>query len=60
MIIVQRVFALVLAAGFVFAFLIPAAMHRHQYGIVWVVLLAFFAWIGVNAYLFMRSRAQKS
>ncbi len=56
MIIVQRIFALVLAAGFIVAFLVPTAMHRHQYGVIWIVLTAFFAWIAVNAYLFIRAR----
>ncbi|MEO6913175.1 MAG: hypothetical protein ABI182_04035 [Candidatus Baltobacteraceae bacterium] len=59
MIIVQRLFALALAAGFIFAFLIPTAMHRHQYGVVWLLLVIFFGWIGVNAYLFVRSRKQR-
>ncbi|MDQ2679944.1 MAG: hypothetical protein M3Y21_02825 [Candidatus Eremiobacteraeota bacterium] len=59
MIIVQRLFALMLAAGMVFVFLIPTAMHRRQYGVVWIVLAVFVAWIAANSFLFMRSRKRK-
>ncbi len=53
---VQRIMALLMAAGMVFIFLVPLAMARRQYTVVVIVITLFAIYLAVNAWLFVRMR----
>lgn len=53
---VQRVIAMLMAAGMVFIFLVPLAMKRHDYTIVAFVIAVFCVYLAVNAWIFVRMR----
>lgn len=54
MIALQRAIALLVAAAMVFVFLIPLAMRRHDARLAIVVVALFFAYLAVNAWIFVR------
>lgn len=56
MIPLQRVFALLMAAAMVFAFLVPIAMKRHNDRIALLLVVLFFVYLAVNAWIFVRMR----
>ena len=51
----QRIVALIMAAAMTF-FLVPLGMARRDYRIVAIVLALFFAYLAVNAWIFVRMR----
>lgn len=53
----QRVIALLMAAAMVFAFLVPLAMARHAYSIVFIVVGVFVVYLAVNAWIWLRMRS---
>jgi hypothetical protein len=53
----QRIIALLMAAAFVFAFLVPLAMQRHAYKVVFIVVGIFVLYLGVNAWIWLRMRS---
>lgn len=53
----QRIIALVMAAALVFVFLVPLAMQRHAYAIVFLVVGVFVVYLGVNAWIWLRMRS---
>lgn len=55
----QRIMALLMAAAFVFVFLVPLAMRRHDYRIAAIVVAVFVIYLAFNAWLFVRMRNQK-
>lgn len=57
MIPLQRLFALLMAAAMVFAFLVPLALRRHAYGLIAVIVAAFFIYLAVNAWIWKRMRS---
>ena len=52
----QRIIALIMAAAMTFMFLVPLGMARHDYRIVAIVITIFFAYLAVNAWIFVRMR----
>jgi hypothetical protein len=53
----QRIIALLMAAAFVFAFLVPLAMQRHAYKVAFIVVGIFVLYLGVNAWIWLRMRS---
>jgi hypothetical protein len=54
----QRIIALIMAAAMTFIFLVPLGMARHDYRIVAIVVTIFFAYLAVNAWIFVRMRGR--
>ncbi len=52
----QRIIALLMAAGMVFVFLVPLGMARHAYTLVAIVVAIFVLYLAVNAWIFVRMR----
>jgi hypothetical protein len=57
MVSLQRIIALLMAAAMVFAFLVPLALQRHAYNIVFIVVGVFVLYLGVNAWIWLRMRS---
>ncbi len=57
MVPLQRVIALLMAAAMVFIFLVPLALRRHAYPVVFIVVGVFIAYLGVNAWIWLRMRS---
>jgi hypothetical protein len=57
MISLQRIIALRMAAALVFFFLVPLAMQRHAYALVYIVVGVFVLYLGVNAWIWLRMRS---
>ncbi|HKU66607.1 MAG TPA: hypothetical protein VJP85_02420 [Candidatus Baltobacteraceae bacterium] len=55
----QRVMAVLMAAAMVFVILVPLAMRRHDYVFTAIVVALFLAYLGFNAWLFVRMRKPK-
>lgn len=53
----QRIVALLMAAALVFVFLVPLAMQRHAYPIVFLVVGLFVVYLAVNAWIWIRMRS---
>lgn len=46
-----------MAAAMVFVFLVPLAMARHAYPVVFVVVAVFVVYLAVNAWIWLRMRS---
>ena len=46
-----------MAAAMVFVFLVPLAMARHAYTVVFVVVAVFVVYLAVNAWIWLRMRS---
>ena len=57
MVPLQRIFALLMAAAMVFAFLVPLALARHAYVLAAIVVGAFVVYLAVNAWIWKRMRS---
>jgi hypothetical protein len=57
MVPLQRVIALLMAAAMVFLFLVPLAMQRHAYALVFIVVGVFVVYLAVNAWIWLRMRS---
>lgn len=53
----QRLIALLMAAAMVFIFLVPLAVKRHAYPLVFIVVGIFIVYLGVNAWIWLRMRS---
>lgn len=51
--------AVLMAAAMVFVILVPLAMRRHDYVFTAIVVALFLAYLGFNAWLFVRMRKPK-
>jgi hypothetical protein len=57
MISLQRIIALLMAAAMIFIFLVPLAMKRHAYTLVFILVGIFVVYLGVNAWIWLRMRS---
>ncbi|MDQ2872193.1 MAG: hypothetical protein M3R35_03575 [Candidatus Eremiobacteraeota bacterium] len=56
MVAFQRIMALLMATVFVCVFLVPLAFSRHQVKLALGLLAFYFAYLGFNAYVWLRMR----
>jgi hypothetical protein len=54
----SRVIAVAMAAVLCFVLLLPMALKEHNSGMAFVVVAVFVAYIGANAYLWMKLRGK--
>jgi hypothetical protein len=57
MVSLQRIIALLMAAAMIFLFLVPLAMQRHAYTLVFIIVGVFVLYLGVNAWIWLRMRS---
>jgi hypothetical protein len=57
MVSLQRIIALLMAAAMVFVLLVPLAVQRHAYTLVFIVVGIFVVYLGVNAWIWLRMRS---
>lgn len=60
MILVQRIFAAVMAGAFVFVFIVPFALQRKEGWLAVAVVAVYVAYVGFNAWHYLRTRNLES